>query len=423
MRVYILFTLIIAAMLQLRAQDSSTLQALLTRFPFIKSEYSVIQNDSALYTGFFPKLKRLEREHKQQVVVAHIGDSHIQAGHITDPLRKNFQAAFGNAGRGLIFPYRVSKTNGPVDYTNSSNAVWQGKRNAYTGANNLPTGISGHTIYSTDSNAYVEFAFKPQDVIASPITRLVLFHNPWIDSNYDYKLVDTSGNLLGAEVGDTTTPEFVSQFMVYDNPSRFRIQNWRIRDMQHYSMIYGAIASNDNPGVLYHSIGVNGAEFRHYLHAEHFVEQLAAANPDLIILDMGTNEAYNSKNFDANVFYGQMDSLVTSIKASCRNATILMSILPESYIGYRARRKTYYKVNPAVAVVRDAQILLAVQHSLPWYDWYSVMGGEASMGKWHAAGMTDARRVHFSKPGYSIHGEMLYKALMDSYKNYMTLNP
>jgi lysophospholipase L1-like esterase len=211
--------------------------------------------------------------------------------------------------------------------------------------------------------------------------------------------------------------------MVYDNPSRFRIQNWRIREMQNYSMIYGAIASNDNPGVLYHSIGVNGAEFRHYLHGEHFMEQLAAANPDLVILDMGTNEAYNSKNFDANVFYGQMDSLVTSIKASCKNATILMSVLPESYIGYRVKRRTAYKVNPAIAVVRDAQILLAVQHNLPWYDWYAVMGGEASMGKWHAAGMTDSRRVHFSKLGYSIHGELLYKALMDSYNNYLTSNP
>jgi hypothetical protein len=39
------------------------------------------------------------------------------------------------------------------------------------------------------------------------------------------------------------------------------------------------------------------------------------------------------------------------------------------------------------------------------------MGGFNSINKWYAKGMTDKRRIHFSKKGYLIQGGLLNRAL------------
>jgi hypothetical protein len=39
------------------------------------------------------------------------------------------------------------------------------------------------------------------------------------------------------------------------------------------------------------------------------------------------------------------------------------------------------------------------------------MGGYNSINKWYAKGMTDKRRIHFSRKGYLIQGNLLKNAL------------
>ena len=60
---------------------------------------------------------------KQGVInIVHIGDSHIQADYFSGMLRMCLQKQFGNAGRGLIFPYKVAKTNEPYNYLTTTDA-------------------------------------------------------------------------------------------------------------------------------------------------------------------------------------------------------------------------------------------------------------------------------------------------------------
>lgn len=51
------------------------------------------------------------------VSIVHIGDSHIQADISTGTTRELLQYDFGNAGRGLVSPLKMSGTNEPLDYT------------------------------------------------------------------------------------------------------------------------------------------------------------------------------------------------------------------------------------------------------------------------------------------------------------------
>jgi len=107
--------------------------------------------------------------------------------------------------------------------------------------------------------------------------------------------------------------------------------------------IFGINLENGRPGLVYHSIGVNGAKFKHYLAAGLFVDQTAALAPDLVILSLGTNEALDYPYFDPQ-FVNQMDSLITRLRTKNPNARILLTTPPDSY-----RRKT--RRNPGVEII------------------------------------------------------------------------
>ena len=53
---------------------------------------------------------------REVVNILQLGDSHIQAGHLSGQVMRLFHHAFGNAGRGWIAPFKLSKTNEPDDY-------------------------------------------------------------------------------------------------------------------------------------------------------------------------------------------------------------------------------------------------------------------------------------------------------------------
>ena len=57
---------------------------------------------------------------------------------------------------------------------------------------------------------------------------------------------------------------------------------------------YGFSLSNGKPGILYHSIGVNGAMYVHYTDSN-YVKQLALLHPQLLIISLGTNETFGRR--------------------------------------------------------------------------------------------------------------------------------
>ncbi len=58
-------------------------------------------------------------------IVLHLGDSHVQAGFFTMPIREYFGRQFGLSGPGLIVPYRILGTNEP------RHTRLQGRRGGY----------------------------------------------------------------------------------------------------------------------------------------------------------------------------------------------------------------------------------------------------------------------------------------------------
>ena len=384
------------------------------QFKFIREDLNKIENDSASLHFFYKKLFELQETRKGRVDIVHIGDSHIQADFFSGTIRQKLQLKFGNSGRGLLFPYHVAKSNGPSSYTTTSNRVWDAKRNVFY-EKPLPIGISGFTIETTDVSAEINLTVKNQPGLGYSFTKFTLFQEKGL-SNYDITICDE----INCEKGilksvDTSINSFVTE-LKFDKPISQIILRNKITDTLHpqTTRIYGMLLENDSSGVLYNMIGVNGAEYRHYVKSKYFMQQLSYLNADLIIVSLGTNEAFTA-SFDHVLFYRYIDTLISNLKLASPNAAILLTTPADSF---RKSRKGRVK-NPDMQLARATIINYCLQHNLPYWDLYEIMGGFGSMGKWFSSQLSAKDRVHFNGRGYQIQGDLFNKALMSGYEKYI----
>lgn len=383
------------------------------QYTFIRRDLNKIQNDSSSLTFFYEKLYQLEQKKMTRVNITHIGDSHIQADHFSGSVRQKMQLEFGNAGRGFIFPYRAAKSNEPQSYKSVTNVVWDSKRNVFYDKP-LPIGIGGFTIETSDSLAEINLMVKDQPKLGYCFTKFTLFHEKGL-SNFDITICDDQNCEIGkiSSTNRSTNP-FVSE-LKFDKPIRQIYLRNKVSDTanQRSTRIYGMLLENDSSGVLYNMIGVNGAEYRHYVMSKYFVQQLSYLSSDLIVLSLGTNEAY-SAGFDKTSFIRSVDSLVAGMRLSNPNASILISTPADCY---RKSRKGRIK-NPDMKSAKEALITYCLEHNLAYWDLYEIMGGYGSMGKWYAMKLSAKDRVHFSGKGYQIQGDLLYNALIQGFERY-----
>ena len=178
--------------------------------------------------------------------------------------------------------------------------------------------------------------------------------------------------------------------------------------------LFGFSLENDNPGVYYASMGVNGASTESFLRCENFVTQLKTLQPDLVIFSLGVNDVHGP-NFRASDYMAHYDSLVTFVKQAAPDCAILFTTISDNYI----RKKT---PNKKTMLGDDAILELAEKRNLAVWDLFTVMGGYKSIYKWQKVKLAGRDRVHFSGKGYKIIASLMFDAIMRSYKANSTLN-
>ncbi len=411
LRVFIIFLLAFinsqTSCAQLVVNDSD----LLKNCPIIRLDKSHLIGDSIALQGLRNKMSMYNATPHPTLNVIHIGDSHVQAGSFSESLQNLFCTQYGNGGIGLIFPYRVAKTNGPSGYVSSSNHSWVARRNVIVKLN-LPTGISGHTIHSKDPSASFSISLKQDSVITiSSIKTLTIFHADR-DTNYSYLV--TGDDSVKASIDSSSLTNHSSSFIFPKNVFSITIKSNATAPTQKSSTITGLYVTNGNANAAITSvIGVNGARYSDYLHSEWFDEQLSSLNPQLIIVSLGTNESFEYTKLDVNIFAQQIDSLVTLLKGMPSKPIVILTTPPAVCMAKRRSKHIVYVPNPYVAKVRQTILQQAAKNHLLVFDLYEAMGGEHSMKWWAEHRMTDKRRIHFTNQGYRILGLLLARSIAE----------
>ncbi len=370
---------------------------------FIKMEDNILyRNNEAPLLHFFRSLDSLILFGDRKVSILHLGDSHVQAGFFPNEVRVQFQRnlLLGNGGRGMIFPYKLASTNGPVEYGIQYTGQWSHCKMKPSA--DCATGIAGYAASTTDTNASITvFANHKGNNPLYHFSQLRILHD-----TTDVLLPDIDSLITAVEYGKGYTT-----FTLNHDTTAITIRLRPNDSIAGVFTLYGIGLDDEDAGIVYHSFGVNGATVTDWANNALLTQQAALLQPDLIILSLGTNDAY-PRYFDTTAFQLEYRRLLQQLRMAAPGASVILTTPGDSY-----RQRRYYNSNNLLA--RSALFRLGETEALSVWDFFSVMGGPNSIYEWYRQGLASADKLHLTQNGYLLQGRLLFDAIMRSYYQYL----
>jgi len=379
-----------------------------TTYPFIKYKENRLQyaDRSENLAKFFARWSRLEATGQGNINIVHIGGSHVQAGTMSNAIRQRLMHDHPRlvAGRGMLFPYSAAaRCNNPADYRVRCPQKVALTRNIYKEYPH-PLGLCGISITASDSLTEVGILLRDSTVDYATSRIIVLGHSGQ----------GVVPQLLIA--GRTVYPSYVDRrtdrhvFNIVHPVDSFVVQ-LPCRAGEQFTLT-GIYLDNLKPGFSFHSIGVNGASVPDYLRCQHFTRDLRLLRPDMVIFGLGINDASKS-DFDTAQFRLHYLALVDSVRRVNPDCALVFITNNDSFTKLRRRK---YRVNANGPLAREVFHRVAREVGGVVWDQFQLMGGLKSMEKWQRAKLAQSDRVHFTRAGYQLLGDLFYDALLDAYK-------
>lgn len=371
-------------------------------YPYIRYNQNYLEWKD--YSAIGPFFDKLQQTPTRKLKVLHIGDSHVQTDIFTGFIRNEMQKIFGDGGRGYIFPYAAAATHSAYDYKTSYKGDWNFSRNTESKPA-YDMGISGISIHTADSNASFKFVF-PSWALKSDFNVIKLYckRSP---NSYDLKIkasgvssplyVDCNAfnDKLYIEIKLPKASDTLEFFVNKTDP------------IQDFFECYGLlIETGEDNGILYNSVGINGAGLKSILRENLLLYQLSEFRPDAVIIDLGVNDIYKMP-FYKNEIEKSLSKIIDIIQRSSPDAAIIISNPQDVYYKYwdETNCKNYSELTREIAFKKGCA----------FYDYYNVSGGQTSMLKWLGSGLAQTDRVHLTAPGYYVRGELMLNAILNSY--------
>lgn len=404
-------------MLQKPVELDSLLSAI--TIPVVDSLYGINDTQQTLNT-FFHALRELRAYGDTVINVIHLGDSHIQAGYYSGRVMRLMHQEFGNAGRGWIAPFKLSKVNEPDDYfITSSVKEWVAGR-AIQNVKKAPVGLGGIGIQTASPSVNMDVIIAPKNGVGYSFNKAVFFRGekamPMLPAGSIKDSVETFLDYTPAVPGivtDTFLISCLTDTLQLHSTRRKQGTDSLLPASNFTNVYYGLNLTNGNPGVLYHSIGVNGSMFVNYTD-DHYVKQLALLNPSLLIISLGTNETFGAR-FRATEFSYQVKNFLRLVKEHLPETAVLLTTPPECYKRIRVDGKRTYTRNTNTELAAKAIVEVAREEGIACWDLFAATGGKNSNRKWFDKKLMGIDRVHFNKNGYREQGTLLFSALMQEY--------
>lgn len=366
----------------------------------VDSACNVITDSTGHLRPLMEKLYALRCGADSVVSILHIGDSHVQAGFWTARIREHMQRDFGNAGRGLIVPYKLTGSNEPANYAVRTNLPISAVRtNPKSEKQPSPTSVSfmfdgpdaEFEIWSKNGFNSLTVLHHPQAPMLAPPDDLAMGTYCTIDNT------PTSTRILLTRKVDTLT------------------LRGRVEAGFETPEYYGFSLENGQPGVLYHAIGYNGAAFQHIGENTTILDGgLSSLSPDLIVISLGTNNCYGG-NYRSEQAEQAVRRFMDRIAAAFPDALLLYTTPRESARSLRRPREANPNIVDVGRIIRQA----AQERGAAVWDMYDATGGKGTSEKWYTEGLMNRDRIHLTEKGYTLTGDMLYEALAKYYNDWL----
>ena len=376
-------------------------------YPCIDYEKNTIGNGTDKYLfSFFNHLDHFIKSRMGKINIVHLGDSHIQADYLTNETRTLFQQTFGNGGRGFIFPFRIANTNNPINYSLMFGGKWSNCKATQSG-DACTLGLNGLEINTRDSNSYMIIDPERNGKMDYSFNSLKLFYHTDEDS---YSPIFENNKDNNFFFDEQPVEDGYSQFFFNKPQDTVNMRLSKSFPAQNHFQFYGMSLENNNPGLLYHAIGLNGAFTKTYNKSTLFTKELSALEPDLVIVSLGTNDNFLPESrYCRFCIKDNLRTLLDNIRASKPGVSILLVTPGDFYLKNGAHNNNNNNY-------RTVLYELAEEYNCGVWDFNAVMGGDYSIKNWVKQGLARNDYVHYSKKGYEVQGELLYRAIMDAYE-------
>ena len=362
--------------------------------------------DSSNFENLFSKLDTLILKGEGKIRIIHFGGSHIQAGIYSGQARKMMQNFFPslNGGRGMIFPYGMSKTYTPKNYKIKWTGKWETYRNVERKKNgNL--GLLGIQASTTDTFANFTITLNPK-YQRYDINSIKVFHDTGKGAYKITLLADSTTFNITEFPEDGYTLIETSDYL-----KEIKLQVQKTDSSQHKFTLYGInLEDSYASGIVYTDAGISGASFVSFLKCNILGEQLSVLKPDLIIISIGTNDTY-VKNFNPERYRRHYLKFIEIIKNAVPNVAILMTVPNDCY--FHKKEPLKYTQNAENVILK-----LAKEQNCGVWNLYKVMGGYNSSFLWHKDKLMQNDLIHFTKKGYIIKGKLMFDALLGAYDGF-----
>ena len=384
------------------ADPLSPLAALLARerrFPLI--------DPSGSLDPFFAALQRAESgQLKKRIHILHYGDSPTTADLITADIRERLQSRFGNGGYGfnLIAPpwgwYHHRGIHIRASGWNVVSPTLGMKGDGKYGLGGVS--FEGHPgAYSVvtlqdHSQTHVRVYFQRQPGGGS----FALAAN-------GQRIAETATD------AEQSTPSAESYAIPPGTGEvSLRVSSGNVR-------VFGMEFSRSRPGIIYSSLGLNGANtttLSRNMDAAHWSQQLRAADPQLVVINYGTNESvYGS--FVTKYLESELRRLIGRVRDAVPNSAILiMSPMDRGIRGESGEIVTPETIPDIVRI----QEKVAGEMKVAFFNTYEAMGGAGTMARWYkkTPRLVGGDYIHPMPAGAKLVGDLLFEGLNEQYQRY-----
>lgn len=413
---------------------------------------------------FYERMNQLEQKKDCKLRAVHIGDSHIQADIFTGKIRSLLQNKLGNGGLGFSFPYNLAKTNGNYFIKYTSNASFENYRNIYKDSTQA-VGISGIALFTKDKDFAIQISVRDKNflfntiklvqpkneklfdlaiaskeiVIESSVPKTIVHkiksgeslsgiaakYNSSITAIKNANKLRSNAIIAGKSLNiptDETEPKKISrtEFIPLTLSEDVVSQNYYSKEpieaiylvpkeSELQYALNGLILENNKSGVVYSAIGVNGAKASDYNRFPMFFQQLKALESDLIVISLGTNESFDKKITE--VYFKELQLMLQNIRSINPAIEILLTTPPPSLFSRKYP-------NTFVADYAKKLIETAVENKVAIWDMFQALGGLFAVNENYKKGLMSKDKVHYSKAGYELQGQLFFDALMMGYEQF-----
>jgi len=401
------FIVLYSLLIQLSAQDYPYEIA---QYPFIRYDinYLNFSDDSSSFEQLFEKFDTLIIRGKGKINAVHIGDSHVQGGVFSGRMAQRLQTFYPglNGGKGMIFPYRMARTNSQRGTYVKYSSKWKAC-NCVKKKNNCLLGLTGMSVETDDSTAEFTIFLRDGEFPLYEFNKIKILYPPNDSALFNISLKNEN-QIVSIK---NNFEKGITEINLSQHLDSVVFVLKQTNSNQNFFKLLGLIFENNDPGIVYQGLGVSGSKLDSYLRCELFGEHLSLLKPDWVICSLGTNDAY-CKRFDSLAYQSNYEHLISKIKHVSPTAAIILTVPNDSYLFRRFPNKN-------TATARAIIYQVAQKYKCAVWDFYSVMGGYNSILLWQNYGLCARDKIHLTSTGYALQADLFFNAFLRAYDNHI----